>query len=41
MEDIEKMEKENIGSMVKEIELEEEWNTAMENFEHYIHYSTD
>lgn len=41
MEDTEKVEKETIGSMVKEIELEEEWNTAMEIVEHYIHHSID
>jgi len=42
MEDTEKVEKENIGSTEKEIEFrEEEWNTAMEIVEHYIHYSMD
>lgn len=41
MEDTEKVEKETIGSTVKEIELEEEWNTIMEIYENYIHYSMD
>ena len=41
MEDMEKQEKETIGFMVKEIELEEEWDISMEIFDHYIHYSMD
>lgn len=41
MEDTEMVENETIGSMVKEIELEEEWDTTMGIDEHYIHYSTD
>lgn len=40
MEDNGKVEKETIGSTVKEIELEDEWNNLMEIVKHYIHYST-
>lgn len=40
MEDIENVLKETIGSMVKEIKLEGEWDTAMGIVEYYIHYST-
>jgi len=41
MEDTKNVEKETIGSTGKEIELEEEWDTAMEIVEYYIHYSMD